>query len=42
MILSATVERLVRRIVILEESIYVDKEKLKLIYQKKMAFIWIG
>lgn len=40
-IFSAAVERLVLRLVILEEYISVDKEKLNLFYQNKMVFLGI-
>ena len=39
---STAVERLVRRLVVLEESISIDKKERAAFYEKKLAFMGIG
>lgn len=41
-VFSATVERLVRRLVVLEESMSVDKKQLDKLYRKKLPCRGIG
>lgn len=41
-VFSATVERLVRRLVVLEESMSVEKDQMSKFYAKKLAFLGIG